>query len=224
MSIGELIQIKKILFLDQLFVIRNYYRKSFRFAIADLLLCFFALVFNPYRVSRRFLQKKGEKNLYVYGETPLKTLHRIADFCNLGASDTFLELGSGRGKGCFWISSFVGCKTVGVEWIPLFSKVASFLAKMLRFDSLSFFCEDFQKSDFSKATFVYLYSTSMSDQEIEDSVKKMEERLPNRAKVLTVSEPLNHFRFKQIRSFPVSFPWGTTSAYLHEKIEKRIQM
>lgn len=215
---GEYLKIKKKQFLEQLFVIKRYYPKSTRFACADLCLQLLAFAFNPYRVSRKFLQKKGEKNIYAYGETSLKTLHKIASFGELSAEDVFLDLGSGRGKGCFWVASFVGCKVIGVEWVPLFVRCSQALAKICRFRSVQFFCKSFYEIDFSEATFVYLYGTSMQDAEIEKLLIKMENGLKAGAKVVTVSEPLPRgFSFKEKKRFPLEFPWGVTDAYLHIK-------
>lgn len=219
MSIGELYKIKKRLFFDQLFVIKKYYLKDFRFALADLCLSFLCLFFNPYRVSRKFLQKKGEEKVYVYGETPLQTLHKIVSELDLQKNDAFFELGSGRGKGCFWVCSFVGCKTVGIEWVPLFSFFSKGIAKLLFFKNLSFCTKNFHNTSFEKATALYLYSTSMEEKEIALLLKKFEKELPFKAKVVTISSPLpQNFSFKLKKMFPVQFIWGETTAYLHEKI------
>ena len=112
MSIGDLYRVKKANFRFQWETVRLYYRKSWRFALSDLSLGFASLFFNPYRTCR--------KNGSIYGETPPASLRRIASFCDLTSQDSWLELGSGRGKGCFWISHFIGCETVGIEKVPLF--------------------------------------------------------------------------------------------------------
>lgn len=212
MSIGELFQIKKRNFSDQLKVISRYYPKSLKFSLLDLGLGLFSFSINPYRVSRKFLQKKGMKNLYSYGETPIATLHKMVDRCNLTRDDTFLELGSGRGKGCFWISCFVGCRVIGVEWIPLFVKLAKGLSKLFFLDA-SFEAEDFQITDLSKATCIYLYSTSMEDESLEQMADRLSAECQEGARIITISSYLPA-RKNIVRKgfFPVRFPWGMTHA------------
>lgn len=211
MSIGEFLAIKKTNWQFQWRAICRYYPKSWRFALSDILLGCLSFSFNPYRMCR----KRGD----VYGETPCESLHRIATFCSLSASDCWLELGSGRGKGAFWIAHFIGCRTIGVEKIRLFSWFAKGICTLLRIKNLSFLCDDMAKSPFSKASVVYLYSTCMDDAALRSLSEKMKE-LPIHAKVITISSPLPESQsFRLFGSFPISFPWGNTEAYVNEKLE-----
>jgi hypothetical protein len=205
MSIGELFQIKRILWKIRYEEARLYYPLSFRFALLDTAISFSALLFNPYRL----LRKRGS----VYGETPLETYRRIAAFCDIRPSDTWLELGSGRGRGCFWMGLFIGCRSVGIERVaPLvyFSKLLSLAHSKVRFVR-----GDLKDADFSSASCVYLYSTCMSEKELQSVTKKME-KLPKGAKVVTISSPLpTNEKIALSGTFPVRFPWGDSMAYLH---------
>jgi hypothetical protein len=209
MSIGDLYRAKKAAFSFQKETMRRYYKGNMRFALCDLALCLTSFFFNPYRVCR--------KNGLVYGETPCQSLHRIADFCGLTSADCWLELGSGRGKGCFWIAHFFGCQTMGIEKVSLFYWVASAIRRLFRFNNLSFIKGDLLKADFSNATCVYLYSTCMSDSDIALLAQKME-TLPPGARIVSISAPLpNLSSFSLAGTFPLSFPWGDTEGYLHVK-------
>ena len=202
MSIGEFFRIKRVLWTEQVRVIRRYYPKSPRFALLDVCLGLSHLFFNPYRVCR----KRGE----VYGETPLTTLHRMVEALELSSSDTWLELGSGRGRGCLWISQFVGCKTIGLEKISLFTQLPRLLSTLFRLPA-AFHCKDFFATDLSRATCVYIYSTCLTDEELSLLAEKLTS-LPAGARVLTISAPLPGWAS---RPLPVSFPWGATEAYIH---------
>ena len=207
MSIGEFFSVKQANFRFQLETIRLYYRKSWRFALSDLVLGFASLFFNPYRICR----KQG----FVYGETPPSSLHRIAAFCELTSEDCWLELGSGRGKGCFWVSQFVGCRTIGIEAVSLFVRLSRSIQRFFGLRRLSFVREDIVDADFSSATFVYLYSTCTSEEDLALLAQRMS-ALPKGAKVVTVSAPLpDTSHFSRAGSFPLSFPWGDTEGYLH---------
>lgn len=207
MSIGDLYRVKKVTFHFQWETVRRYYPKSWRFAFSDLILGFASLFFNPYRVCR----KKGD----IYGETPPASLHRIASFCEISSSDTWLELGSGRGKGCFWIANFIGCRTIGIEKVSLFYRLSNAIRWCMQIDRLSFVKADIAEADFSSATCVYLYSTCMSEADLEVLAQKMK-ALPSGAKVVAVSAPLPETPHLPVSgSFPLSFPWGDTEGYLH---------
>lgn len=197
---------RKRIWQDRIYTLCYFY-KSPKFALIDLAFGLIALFINPYRTCRKFLQKKGEKNIYAYGETPYATYERIALQCGIGPNDTWLELGSGRGKGCFWLSHFTGCKVIGIEWIGQFVFFAKLFQKLFIMNGIEFQRGDIQKSDLDqatiKATVIYLYGL-WPNLEIRKGVK-----------VITTGEPMEGFRV--IKSFWVRFPWGRTTAFLQEK-------
>jgi hypothetical protein len=215
MSIGELFQIKTRIWRDQIRSIRRYYKNP-RFALMDLsfgLVYFFS---NPYRTCRKFLEKRGELDVYAYGETPLTTYEQIAHACGIQPKDHWLELGSGRGKGCFWIARFIGCQTTGIEWVPQFVRRARFLKSLFRQKNIFFEIKDMREVDFTGSTVVYLYGTCLSDEFLQQLSEKMRE-LPQGAKVISVSEPLDCERLTLAKTFEVGYPWGNTEAFLHIK-------
>lgn len=212
MSIGKLFQVKKKLFFYQLHTLRHFYRRP-RFALLDLSFGLIALFSNPYRTCRKFLEKKGDLNPF-YGETPPITLQRLASLANLTSSDHWIELGSGRGKGCFWISEFIGCRVTGIEWIPQFIHTSRFFQRLLRYKQLDFQCQEMEKADFSKPAVVYLYGTCLLESQVDFLTQKLE-ALPQGSRILTISYPLSSKKFSLQKSIPVSFPWGITRAYLH---------
>ena len=215
MSIGELFAARSRIWQDRIRTVARYY-KSPRFALVDLAFGIMGLFSNPYRTCRKFLQKRGERNVYAYGETPLATLEKIARECEIERGDRWLELGSGRGKGCFWMAHFVGCETTGVEWVPEFVWFANALRVLFRVKGLSFKKINIDEADFSSATAVYLYGTCMEDSQIKTLVDKMA-LLPRGAKLISVSEPVQGGEFIVRKSFKVDFPWGRTRAYLQIK-------
>lgn len=209
------IQTKINLILDQIQVIGRYYKYK-NFFLADCTLFFLYLFSNPYRTSRKFLEKKGAKNIHTYGETPLPTLEKIVRAFEIHPKNKWLDLGSGRGRGCFWISEIWGCQARGIEWVPQFASKASLIAKHLPSCQSEFQNIHFEKGDFSWPDVVYLCGTCMSDEEIESLLIPMES-LRRGTKVISITEPLKHPSYKLIRSIPVSFVWGETDAYLQVK-------
>lgn len=197
-------------------VVFFYYRKM-AFAKVDFSLLTLYLFQNPFKISRRFLIEKGEKDIYVYGETPLTTLDKITSHVEISKDDKVFELGSGRSRTCFWLHSFKGCKVVGIEFIPEFVKKANTIKNFFKIADVEIRNEDLLKSDFSGGTVFYLYGTCYDTEFIKTLIQKFK-KLPKGTKIITVSYSLNsysdEFLFKVVKTFPAEFTWGTTDVYL----------
>ena len=113
-----------------------------------------------------------------------------------------MELGSGRGKGCFWMAHFVK-RSIGVEWIPSFVYLGRLICWLFRIRNVQFRKEDLQTTDLKEATVVYLYGMWPKRD------------WPKQIKVITTSEPLEGFEV--VKSFSVWYPWGATKAFLQVK-------
>jgi precorrin-6B methylase 2 len=207
------LKVKVYLFFQEILVLR-YYKKPI-FALLDIFLKTIYLFFNPYRVSRKFMQKKGSKNIHVYGETPLILFDILLKKCKVSSSDTFLELGCGRGRLCFFASYFYHCNVIGLEQIPLFVKIIQYLQKIFKIKNLKIINKNMFEVDYSKASFIYLYGTCLEDHEIEKIISKINKN----TKVLTISIELNDYNlnFQTLEKFSVKLPWGKTNAFLQVK-------
>jgi hypothetical protein len=172
---------------------RYYYRP--RFAFVDLAVGLSSLFLNPYRCCRKYF--------HVYGETPLSTFQPLAEAAGMNASDVYVELGSGRGKTCFWAALFTGCQARGVEIVPHFVLLSRLLARTFgiraTFEKKSMF-----EADLSDATIIYLYHLTDWRPDI-----------PKNARLITISEPYPEYRI--IQELSVVFPWGKTVAYIQTK-------
>lgn len=171
----------------------------------------------PFQISKEFLLQKKEEEIYVYGETPLTTMERIAIEFYLTSNDTVFELGCGRGRTCFWLASFVGCRVVGIEYIPEFVQKANQVKADHHLSSPEFRLQNMLKADFQGATVLYLYGTCYSEAFIKKLIDKLV-RLPKGTKVITVSYALNEFSrepfFETIKKVPCQFTWGQADVYL----------
>jgi SAM-dependent methyltransferase len=194
----------------------RYYR-SFSFLKADLALRLTYLFNNPYKISKRFLMKKGEDEIYAYGETPLTSLEMIAKECGLTSKDCVFELGCGRGRTCFWLHSFVGCSVVGIEYIPEFVERANQVKDRLAIPNVEFRLEDMAKADLSGATVCYLYGTCLDEKTINTLIRHFS-RLPAGTKIITVSYPLSDYAdtdaFEVMKRFTVPYTWGNADVFL----------
>lgn len=194
------------------------YYSNFSFFKADVSLILMYLFHNPFSISKRFLAKQGEADVYAYGETPLTTLERIAQECDIRQNDCVFELGCGRGRTCFWLNSFIGCKVVGIEFIPEFIERASRIKNRLGIKGVQFRLEDMRKTDFSEATVCYLYGTCLDEETINILIKKFS-KLRMGTKIITISYPLTDYTeescFEVMKCFTGTFTWGEAEVFLH---------
>jgi|LakMenE18May11ns_1017448.scaffolds.fasta_scaffold9838330_2 SAM-dependent methyltransferase len=196
------------------------YYPNIAFARVDLSLLSKYFFKSPFSISKEFLIKKDAANPYAYGETPLTTLQKIADTCSITSHDIVFELGSGRGRGCFWLNSFIGCKVVGIEIIPEFVELAKQVKNKCSVNDVTFICGDILEADYSGATVLYLYGTCYEAPFIKRLISKILQ-LPIGTKVITVSYPLSDYAknglFEIVQCFPAQFTWGEADVFVQIK-------
>jgi hypothetical protein len=170
---------------------------------------FFAYFFhNPYRVVRKFLQKRGERKPHQYGETPLEAIEKLIKLSGgILNFQHFADLGAGRGRLAYFVEDRFKCKVFAYEQVELFVKKGKKL-----FPKVTFILGDFLEKDLSKLDLIYLYGTMMTEKQILKFVNKIK----GSTKIITISYSLNHYdsRFKTLAKTEVSFPWGKTFGYV----------
>lgn len=170
---------------------------------------------NPFTISKRFLKKREEKEIDVYGEIPLTSLLLIAKECEIAPHDHLFELGCGRGRAAFFLRSVLLCSVTAVDFIPSFVLNAQKIVEVLNIERLTFICNDIQHIALNQATCIYLYGTCLSD----NVITQLCVSLPAKIKIITLSYPLKdyHKEFKTIKQFAVPVPWGKIEVFLNQK-------
>ena len=135
--IGVRLQVMWFNLTESLFVVYHFY-SNLSFFKSDCLLLFFYLFKNPFRVSQYFLASKEEKEIYTYGETPLSVIEEVAKRTKINPKDCVFELGSGRGRVCFWLEAFLHCRVIGVDNVPQFIQIAEKVRSKRHLDRISF--------------------------------------------------------------------------------------
>lgn len=201
---------------DFLVTLFRYWKKP-SFARTDLTLLLSYFFKSPYRISRQFEERRGIPEIAPYGETPLAVMQKIVKAATITSQDVVYELGCGRGRTCFWLASWVGCKTVGIEFNPVFVQKAQGVAKMFHTPNVEFRCEDMFTANISEATVLYLYGTCLTDEEVGKLIERCK-NMPAGTKVITISYSLLDYadlpQMQMIDTIDVGFPWGTTQAYI----------
>ncbi len=202
---------------EYLQVIIKYYT-DFSFLKIDVYLLFLYAFNNPFKISKRYLRQRGEADVYTYGETPLTSLDGIARRCGILSEDLVFELGCGRGRTCFWLNRFIGCRVVGVDYVPEFIQLANKVKDKFKINGVEFCLEDFTHADFSHASVIYLYGTCLPDYLILKLIEKFR-KLTKGTKIITVSYSIRDYApddfFKLADSFKARFTWGEGDVYLH---------
>jgi SAM-dependent methyltransferase len=212
--------VKKRNLIEFIKVVKRYYSNPI-FRKADLSLLSLYFFQSPYSISKKYLKKSEAKEIYAYGETPLTTLDQIVKECQIKPEDVVFELGCGRGRTCFWLHAFVGCKVKGIDFVPEFINRADRIKAKYHLANIHFFEREMLAVDYRQATVIYLYGTCLEDEEIQQLITKFK-KLPIGAKVITVSYSLVEYQqetiFKLTKQFTAPFTWGEADVYLHEKI------
>lgn len=176
---------------------------------------------DPYLLSKEFLKRRGAKEIYAYGETPLTVLAEICRRCGVLPNDRFVDLGCGRGRSLFFLATHFGCKAVGVEQIPEFVERGNQIAKNVELLSVSLLHQDILDADLSAATIIYLYGTCLEEEVIERLIEKFA-HLQRGTRIITVSFPLSDYcqanLFQVKDEFTLRFPWGSARGYIQERI------
>lgn len=197
-------------------VVVRYYPNT-GFAKTDLTLLLKYFLRNPFKVSKEFLASQGAEDLYAYGETPLTTWDAIVRKAGLKPSDTLFELGCGRGRCCFWAEAFIGCRVIGIDFVPEFIAKANAVVEERGLKRIEFREEDFLKSNLKDATVVYLYGSCYDTPFLNQLSQKLAQ-LPRGTLIISVSYPLTDYAssrsFEVMHRFTAPFTWGEGDVFI----------
>lgn len=191
--------------------------RHWRFLLAWLWLRCCYLIDSPYWVSWRYQRKQVDKDLFVYGETPLTTLETIMEKAGLTAQDHVFELGAGTGFTSLWLNMVKGCRVTAVELIPTFCWRLSRTGRRFRLSKFDVRCEDYRQTSFQGATLIYLYGSNLKADVIAELADTLGQ-LPSGMKIITVSYPLVDYCRKNCfvlqEQFSASFEWGCAEVFV----------
>ncbi|OGN61103.1 MAG: hypothetical protein A3F40_05155 [Chlamydiae bacterium RIFCSPHIGHO2_12_FULL_27_8] len=209
-------KIKKFNFLE-FFKIFPFYLKNINFLIFDSFFYFVYLFNNPYGISKKFLKNRDDSDIYQYGETSISAIKKIVLKCNILKENTFLELGSGRGRISFFLNYYTGCRITAIEWIYKFYKISVFLKKIFNLKNIEFLNIDMFDYDFKNFDYIFIYGTCLKDFEILNLIEKFK-RNKVTSKIITVSYPLKDYdeNFKIIEKFEIDLNFGKTDCFINQ--------
>jgi len=200
-----------------------YYRRSPQFKKADLALTKAYLFRNPYRICRSYFssKKSPEQNAnrvqVIYGETFCMTFELFIAKLKITEHDRFIDLGCGRGRGCFFIHALTGAETIGLDLNPTFIKKANAINEKQALTKIYFREEDIFEANLAEATILYFYGVAFSDIATIGLIEKFAQ-LPAGIRIICVGFSLNDYYedeiFIEIDEFDVFFLWGKTRVWI----------
>lgn len=188
--------------------------KFFLVDMATLMLYFWK---SPYRMVRLHDEANPENPLGPYGETDFYLFDMLLRKFDIEEEKTIAELGSGRGRLCFWLSMVrKQAKVYGVEQHPTMVERADRVRKKFGIENVHFIEAAWQHLSFSDVDVAYLYVPVESDEELFELGEKMRS-LQSGTQIITIGWWFGEVmpdRFELENRMRVRFDWGTTEAYL----------
>jgi hypothetical protein len=201
-------------FVRNLFLYYLWHPKFFFIELTTFALYFFQ---SPFRLIRKFDENHPDQAIGPYGETDFRAFEKLLDGFSIPKTATLADLGSGRGRLCFWLSCVRGqSHVVGVEREIVMVERALSIRHRFNVKQLSFQFGDWEKVHLDEIDVFYLYGPAMSDERIVRAAAKLQ-KLPVGTKIITVSAWLGEVmpdRFQLVKTLPIRFPWGKTEAFL----------
>lgn len=154
---------------------------------------------------------------FSYGDTPWFTARDILREVDLGPNDSFVDLGSGRGKMIFMANLHFHCEATGIELLPTYVKIARRIAAWTKSEA-TFLQQDFLAADLTRATVVYACAAALAEETRQDLLLLVNTMQPN-TRFITVgwkpqTEQLTLFKEKDCL-----FSWGREMVYFYRVCE-----
>lgn len=195
----------------------KYYIWYPKFFCVELAIFFNYFFQNPFGLIRKYDEKHPENPVGPYGETEFSAMEKILDAFCISRDLSIADMGSGRGRLCFWLRLVRGQKSVvGVDQLPLFVERAKKMQRWFGISNIRFLNERWEKVALEGVDVVYLYGSALDDEVIEILAKNIL-TLPRGTKVITTSYWLGEFfpeKFQLEGKTRARFIWGTGDVYL----------
>ena len=155
---------------------------------------------------RAELPPELEREDLIYGETPLWTAYQLLRWGGLQSSQTFCEIGCGRGVTSLLARLVFGARSCGYEALPELADKARWLARALELE-VDFVTQS--TGPYPAADLYYLTPTTWSSSNWE-SVQRGLEQAPTGCQALLLTQPLPDWKLIEKRSMPYSWGWSQT--------------
>ena len=194
-----------------------YYLQDKRIFRTDLDLFLYYFFRYPFHLFQYDCHKTGKSpSELTYGETPYFTLEKVLDRLSIDKNDVFVDLGCGKGKTVFFVSSKYGIKSAGIDIMPTYIDIANTLKQRWGYQDIKFIEKDLLLSKVPKASIVMM-SLTCFDEKTRLKISNHTETFSLGTKVISISYPLDSEQYKAIDCIEGHFSWGKSTVYIQEK-------
>jgi hypothetical protein len=195
----------------------SYYLWHPKFFLADVLLVLQYFFKSPYTLVREYDSQHADDPIGPYGETDFDVFDQIFTEFDISPKASVADLGSGRGRLAIFLKLVrYQERVIAYEKLPIFTKRAQRIQKMLAIKDLSFLQGNWLEANFDNIDVIYYYNLIPG----ELSAKKLA-GLPKTTKIITIGSSLDEDlpgAFTIEKRIPVRFIWGTTEAFLQTPV------
>ena len=203
-----------------------YYLWHLKFFLADMLLLSFYFFKSPYRLVREYDQLNPEMSLGPYGESDFYTAARIFSAFSIPKTASVVELGSGRGRLCLWLSMVRGQEYVcGIEALDSMSQRARRIQRWFCRDGLDFYTGNWHAMPLPPVDVYYLYAAAETDEQVREMAHALS-RLRKGSRIITIGWWLGEGapeNFVLEKTLSVKMEWGKSRAFLQKVVSSSRQ-
>ena len=152
---------------------------------------------------------------FTYGETPYFTIRNILKSVSPTANDTFVDLGSGKGRCVLFAACYFGLEAVGVDMIPSFRILSSKVVNRLSLTSINLVESDFEAINFDNYSIIYICGTCFG-KETWDIIHSKLGAVKTGTRVVSVTYSLQSSNLRMVSASVERFEWGLDKVYIYK--------
>lgn len=155
-----------------------------------------------------------EDESFFFGETPYDVAADICAEAGLGAADTLVDLGCGRGKMVFTAHLARGCRAVGVDLLPTYIIHGQAIARAEHLGAVRFERTSVLDIELDDATAVYVNGWTFSD-DLAGGLQARISMLADDTWWISVGRPWRHRRLSLVKQRRYPFSWGYADVFFY---------
>lgn len=168
--------------------------------------------------DQRTLGLEDDGTSLLFGDTPWDTAATVCRNVGLQSSDVVYDLGCGRGKFVFLAHLACGCRTVGVDVLPTYIRIARRIQRLLKLEGVRFEQGDAREVDLTEAT-VVLVNGAVFSEELHAALRARVNQVAAGGRWISIGHPCIHPRLVPRGGDEERFSWGFERVYYYRVVD-----
>ncbi len=192
----------------------RYYFISLRLLIIDIIFFLYdILVIIPNVLT--WYRHAHQPSEFTYGEISYWGINKAFNDIPKTKLNSFLDLGSGKGKLVFFTSLVFNMNTIGIEINKSFVKFAKYLKLLFNVNNAAFIHTNITNYTLPDVD-VYFFAGTCFSQETLNHIKHQLHQKTHHFYIVSISNPFQKEDYRIMSHYNVPCSWGATSLYLQE--------